>query len=162
MFCWRRRATAKHTNDPHELEHAQRERDEAITRTVAAIQLTVRAWQAAELAHQQAEAARALMSSMLEPTRVDGCDKVRFQSHDEAADFAARVLAETGVRCVPHKCRICPRHPVSLDKFWHITTEDRNQRGKRRGPHHHPARLLRHIAPETAAMLRARVRREVS
>jgi hypothetical protein len=162
MIRWRRPAASNPITDISSQDRTLQDRDNAVLQMVAAIQLAVQAWQAVSRANQRAEAALELMLVLVEPGEVDGCHKVRLRSREEAEAFAERVLQGTGERCVPHKCRHCPRQPVSLEKFWHITTEDRSRRGKRRGPHQHSARLLRHVSPEHADLLRARLGLEVS
>jgi hypothetical protein len=159
--CWKSNP-ASEPCDHTAVARARRDRDEATARMVVAVHLATQAWQAAAQASSRADRACALMWSMAEPGEDERCVKVRLRSKEEAAAFAARVFADTGERCVPYKCRHCPLQPVSLAKFWHITTADPNQRGKRRGPHHHQARLLRHVSPELADMLRARVQPEAS
>jgi hypothetical protein len=137
MNRWLRRRIPGHTSlayDLAALQHARRERDEANTRTIAAVWLAVTAWRVAELACQQADEAHTLMRTMIEPGEVERCTKVRLRSKEEAEAFAARVFDGTGERCVPYKCRHCPLQPVSLEKFWHITNADPGRRGKRGKP----------------------------
>lgn len=161
MIRWLRQRTSNPRSEPTDLttalEHARRERDEATARMVALVHLAAHACQVAALAERHAEGARALLWAMAEPGEDGRCGKVRLRSEQEAAAFAERVFAETGERCVPRKCRFCPRQPVSLEKFWHITNANRNRRGKRRGPYRRPELLLRHVSPELADMLRERV-----
>jgi hypothetical protein len=162
MIRWLRRQAANYSNITrhlYEVEAARRERDEANARTVAAVLVAAEAVRAAEIAYRQADGARALMGSLLEPGPGEGCVKVRLRDRDEAEAFAARVLNQTGEDCYAYRCPKCPRQPVSCEKFWHIATADPERRGK---PHRHQKRMLRHVPPETWDALRARVAGEAS
>lgn len=77
---------------------------------------------------------RALFDQLVEPGQVDGCTKVRLRDETEAEAFARHVERETGDpegTLIGYRCRYCPRQPVTLDKFWHVTHRNPALRGKR-------------------------------
>lgn len=64
-----------------------------------------------------------LHGQLVEPARVDGCAKIRFHEDTDAARFAAKLAATTGEELeayVAYQCRICPRSPVTVSRFWHV------------------------------------------
>lgn len=131
----------------------------AATARVTALLVTIEAVSLIREAQQHAAGCRAIVLQLIEPGRVEQCTKVRLRSEDEAKEFAARMLADTGVETEPHRCRYCPRQPVSLETFWHITHVDPAKRGQkgRDEPIRSP-RLLDHVTPADVAAMRARAR----
>jgi len=157
MRRWLSRVTGNYIGITRYLEAAQqarRERDEAMARAVAAVELARLAWQAAEVAHLQAEGARRVVRTLLEPGEVERCRKVRLRTRDEAETFAARVMADTGCgRLEAYRCPHCPRRPVSLEKFFHVRHADWRERNQ---PHRHQTLLLKHVPLEQIEALRAK------
>jgi hypothetical protein len=57
-----------------------------------------------------------------EPDRVDGCSKVRFHRRAEADDWAAAIARRTGEGVEAYHtyaCKVCPRSPVTMRRYWH-------------------------------------------
>lgn len=71
---------------------------------------------------------RLALSKLLEPKPTVTCGKIRLRDREEADAFARHIEAETlhtgrVIRCKPVKCKVCPRHPFTGLKFWHIVTD---------------------------------------
>lgn len=144
-------------------DEALAERDQAHAQVaaarVAALLAIVEAVSLVQQAQQHAEGCRAVVGMLIEPGQREQCAKVRLRDEEEAWHFAARVQSVTGVEMDVHKCKFCPRQPVSLQPFWHITHMDpakRGQRGKADPPQ--SARLLHHVSPADVARMRDRTR----
>ena len=98
-------------------------------------------------------ALRRNLRDMLEPAGGD-CRKVRLRSQAEAEEFADRVARDTGGGPFSwYKCKVCPRQPGSLDRFFHITHGDRAKRGRTYQPRTGPGALQFHASPEDVAHL---------
>lgn len=59
------------------------------------------------------------------------CDKIRLRDQDEAAAFA--ILTEQDLCLQPgsftvYRCAVCPRHPVTSDRAWHVANADPTRR----------------------------------
>jgi hypothetical protein len=114
-------------------------------------------------AQQHAEGCRAIVGVLIEPGQRENCSKVRLRDEEEAWWFASRVQGETGIEMAVHKCKFCPRQPVSLEPFWHITHADRALRGKgATGSQPKPGNLAQHLTPADVARMRAKARGEAS
>jgi hypothetical protein len=64
-----------------------------------------------------------LPALLVEPGPADGCTKTRLHTRDEAEAFRLRLAERTGGdpgRLNSYPCRICPRHPATGDRFWHV------------------------------------------
>ena len=79
----------------------------------------------------------------------------------ERDEANARAIAATQ-ECRPYRCQVCPRQPVTTERFWHISTVNPRRKGTRGGPHRHPKLLLRHVSPEDMDALKARLFGEAS
>lgn len=157
-----------------ERDAAVRARDEAIAERdaarrqaaaarTAALLVTVETVSLVQQAQRHAEGCRAVVGMLIEPGWGEQCHKVRLRDEEEAWHFAAQLQADTGVETDVHKCRFCPRQPVSLQPFWHVTHADaskRGQRGKADPPRQ--AKLTRHVTPSDVARMRERTREEAS
>lgn len=113
----------------------------------------------ADVAHRQVGLAR-VVDELLEPAASPICDKVRLRDRDEAAAFARRVEQQLGLlrgAMVQYRCKACPRHPLSLDRFWQITNSDPERRGYRNPNKPRPRRgpgLITHVDPARLQALR--------
>jgi len=62
----------------------------------------------------------------IEPGPADGCTKIRLRDEAEAWEFARGLSEDTG-RALKHfrvyGCDICPRQPVGVSRFLHITSD---------------------------------------
>lgn len=97
-----------------------------------------------------------MVAALIEPGMSEQCTKVRLRTEEEALEFAARVVADTGQsgELRVYRCTRCPRQPVSLDRFFHITHADpakQGQRGKADGVR--PKKLLQHVTPADIARM---------
>jgi hypothetical protein len=58
------------------------------------------------------------------PPNLDGsCSKIRFLAAEQAERFAARLaddLAEPTDTYHAYACKACPRHPGTMERFWHV------------------------------------------
>lgn len=72
----------------------------------------------------------------VEPGPAEGCTKVRLRDRDEAWEFAQRVAADSGqdiARFKVYACPLCPRQPVGVGRFLHITNgQNAQQRSEAR------------------------------
>lgn len=148
-------------------DEALAERDRAVAQAaaarVAALLVSVEALALVRQAQAHAEGCRAVVGMLIEPGWGEQCHKVRLRDEEEAWYFAARVQAETGAETTVHKCKFCPRQPVSLQPFWHVTHADKAKRGQYgRADQKQPARLLDHVSPADVARMRDRARGEAS
>lgn len=166
MIGWLRRQTRDYlaiTAYLVERDRAVAQRTQAYMLALAAHATRVRDAQDAAHAVLEAErmtaGCRSIVTALIEPGLTEQCTKVRLRDHAEAEVFAARVLADTGVPAEPYKCRRCPRQPVSLQAFWHITHADpakRSLRGKDKPPATAAPALMRHVTPADVARMRSR------
>ncbi len=124
--AWRDRCKA--SNDDRDLQHARfREKKRA------AHEQRVRADQAEKQlrqAEQELEQLRHIVRTNVEPNRVEGCNKVRFHQESEAAGWAETVGNQTGEGASAYRtyqCKLCPRSPVTNQRYWHITHADTEQ-----------------------------------
>ncbi len=65
---------------------------------------------------------RLLDDRLDEPRREDGCSKVRFHRRPEADDWAAAigdVSGEGAEAFNSYRCKVCPRSPVTMQRYWH-------------------------------------------
>lgn len=75
----------------------------------------------------------AALADLLEPRRVEGCEKVRLHTEAEATAFARRVERDTGApegALGIYSCKDCPRNPVTNSRFLHIYNISFENRGK--------------------------------
>lgn len=148
-------------------DEALAERDAARAQLAAArlsaLRVTVEAVALVRQAQRHAEGCRAVVGMLIEPGWGEQCHKIRLRDEEEAWHFAVRVEAETGVEMDVHKCRFCPRQPVSLEPFWHVTHMDKAKRGQHgKADRPQPSQLLRHVSPADVARMRERTRGEAS
>lgn len=148
-------------------DEAFAERDRAIAEAAAArvtsLLVSVEALALVRQAVQHVEGCRTVVGMLIEPGWGEQCHKVRLRDEEEAWHFAARVQGETGVEMDVHKCRFCPKQPVSLQAFWHVTHMDKAKRGQRgKADRQQPSRLLEHVSPADVARMRDRARGEAS
>lgn len=59
------------------------------------------------------------------------CVKTRLHTRDEARQFAELVTERTGRLMREYQCKLCPRHPATTNRFWHIGNADPQYRGAR-------------------------------
>jgi hypothetical protein len=138
-------------------------RAEAAAARLTALLVTAEAIAIVRQAQQHAAGCRTILGLLIEPGRVEQCSKVRLRDEDEAWAFADRVQSETGVDMDVHKCRFCPRQPVTLEPFWHITHADPSKRGQRgKADPQQPSLLRRHVSPDDVARMRERTREDAS
>jgi hypothetical protein len=163
MMGWLHRRTA----DYLEITAYLVERDHAVAQAslevLRACSSRDAALQAARESARFADGCRAVLGALFEPGLTEQCTKVRLRDQADADAFAARVQSETGVAMETYRCRRCPRQPVSLEAFWHVTHADptkRSQNGK--ADPSQPARLLRHVSPADIAAMRAKAAGEAS
>lgn len=113
----------------------------------------------ADVAHRQIGLAH-IVDELLEPAPSPICDKVRLRDRDEANAFARRVEQQLGLQrgaMVEYRCKACPRHPLTLNRLWHITNADPEQRGYRNPNKPRPRRtpgLITHVDPARLEALR--------
>jgi hypothetical protein len=141
-----------------ERDHAVAQRTLAYGQLLVAISGRDAALREARESERMADGCRSILSALIEPGVTEQCTKIRLRDRGEGEAFAARITMETGVEVEPYKCRRCPRQPVSVEAFWHVTHVDpakRGQHGKADPPQ--PPRLLRHVTPADVAAIRARV-----
>ena len=106
-------------------------------------------------------AIRAILADRLsEPTRITGCDKVRFHREDEAVDWLADIARNVGQpEHVFHvyDCKTCPRSPVTMARYFHVghTGSARGQAAKAAGKARDAKR--RAEAEKAGRLLRQRV-----
>jgi len=112
-------------------------------------------------AGRRAALLRGLVDRLIEPGQVDECSKVRLRDRLEAEQFARSAEHDRGLptgALMGYRCMRCPRQPVSLARYWHITHTDPAQRGLRGTQHRLSGPgLLSHITPDTVRLLRAKV-----
>lgn len=148
-------------------DEALAERDAARVQAAAArivvVLVATEALALVQQAQQHAEGCRAIVGMLIEPGWGEQCHKVRLRDEEEAWHFAAMVQADTGVETDVHKCKFCPRQPVSLQPFWHVTHADKSKRGQHgKADPPRPAKLMRHVTPGDVAKMRDRARGEAS
>lgn len=148
-------------------DEAVAERDAAHASAAAAravaLLVTLEAVSLVQQAQQHAEGCRAVVDMLIEPGQRENCSKVRLRDEEEAWWFASRVEGETGIAMGVHKCKFCPRQPVSLEPFWHITHADKALRGKgAQGSKPQVGNLAQHVTPADVARMRDRARGEAS
>lgn len=105
-----------------------------------------------------------------EPTRADGCDKIRFHNKTEADDFGAAVAQRSGEDpsvYYTYGCKICPRSPVTMLRYWHVghparkkAQQSKEAAKQRRADQQRQARragnqIVQRLDPEVAERLRA-------
>jgi hypothetical protein len=122
-----------------EEEQAMREEVQAMREEVQAMREEVATWRrrkdAAErekaAAHVRAKEAEALAhrtrnelhDRLNQPDRVDGCTKVQFHQQDEAREWLLKIATEAGEdpgQYRTYDCKICPRSPVTMRRYWHV------------------------------------------
>jgi hypothetical protein len=62
-----------------------------------------------------------------EPERREDCSKVRFHRQEEAEDWAATIGEATGEGAEAlnaYQCKVCPRSPVTMRRYWHAGHAD--------------------------------------
>jgi hypothetical protein len=112
-----------------ELWKARNERKEA-ERNAAHVRA-----KAAERQLRAAEAAierlRAIVDAGFdEPGRETGCTKARFHRQSEAEDWAVQIAEardEAGDAYEAYPCKVCPRSPVTMQRYWHAGHRVRGQ-----------------------------------
>lgn len=152
--------TAEERQDAFEqrIRRANIEAELARQREAAAIRDRDAAIARADRAQLHADGCRAVVFALIEPGRVEQCTKVRLRDAVEAREFADRMAADTGIDPASievYRCRFCPRHPVSLDAFWHMSHADPAKRGQFRKVE--PARsteLTQRATPADVARMR--------
>lgn len=94
---------------------------------------------------------------LLEPTRIGTCTKVQLQNKPDAEAFARKVEQDTKTGAMTvYKCPICPRHPVTGDRIFHITHVERAKQGKTWDKRQTPTSIRKRVSPEDLAALRAK------
>ncbi len=101
------------------------------------------------------------MALLLEPVKAVRCDKTRLRDADEAAEWARRTETAKNLAAgtlTGYDCHDCPRHPLTLERYWHVTNVDVDLRGNRSNPKRgqRPPRLLSHATPGDIARLKAK------
>lgn len=131
----------------------QRDRDEAYRRAKTAEK---------ELRRLQRE----MLGMLTEPSSVDGCRKIRLHTEGEAFEFAKVLAADLNADSSvfnPYRCKTCPRHPATADRFWHVGHDPRVavKRGRlsaqisRERAHREGRMLAQTVSPEVLARLQA-------
>lgn len=126
-----------------------------------------RAYQRAKLAEKSLRRIqREVLDSLalVEPPMVEGCVKVRMHTEAEAIAFAERLAADLGIDSSvlnAYRCKVCPRHPGTMDRFWHVGHRDPQVKPGHVSGEIHRRRAWREgrtigqlVTPETAARLR--------
>lgn len=132
----------------------------------------------AEQAEADAQAAEALVEKIKgelfdrvnEPDRVEGCEKIRFHHQEPAHDFMlwlCREAQEDPQFWLTYQCKVCPRSPVTLQRYWHVAHDDSvdaqhekalgmRRRGRQRAEARRAGRLVeQRIDPAAVAKLLA-------
>jgi hypothetical protein len=143
------------------VEVANAERDEANARATAAVLLAAEALRACAIATSERQAIAYYLTRLVEPGRDPNCKKIRVYNKEQAQALADKIGAETGEAMEPYPCKWCSRHPITLERYWHIQNADPKQRGSRpkrnRGSRGRPT-LLSHLSPDIVRELRDRTR----
>lgn len=101
------------------------------------------------------------LNAALEPPKGSDCTKIRFHRKEEAESFARDMEQATGGvegSVLLYRCRVCPRSPWTIQKFFHVTSNGRREelpyvRSRTNA-------LTRRIDDDTIAQLRQRVNGE--
>lgn len=94
---------------------------------------------------------------LLQPDRVGTCTKVQIQAKADAEAFALKVATETqtGAMAV-YKCPICPRHPVTGDRIFHVTHAERAKQGRTWEKPLASTSIRKRVSPQDIAALKSR------
>lgn len=71
-----------------------------------------------------------MLAQLTEPPAAEGCVKIRLHTAQEAFAFAEHVAisTDTDVDTLDiYKCQVCPRHPTTGDRIFHIYTLDHDK-----------------------------------
>lgn len=82
-------------------------------------------------AEDNARRSAEMVERLMEPGPSERCGKVRLRDEAEAEVFAAQVFARTGHEVRVYPCRDCPRNPVTLQRFLHVTSAEKSLRGEK-------------------------------
>lgn len=97
-------------------------------RVAAAEYLAERAEADAQAVEELVEKIRGeLFDRVNEPGRAQGCEKIRFHHQEPARDFMLFLARETqeDPRCwLTYQCKVCPRSPVTVQRYWHVAHDD--------------------------------------
>jgi hypothetical protein len=69
--------------------------------------------------------------SLGEPGPSENCTKIRLHTQAEALMFAKHLADEIGTDPTVfgvYRCKTCPRHPATTDRFWHIGNIDQKSK----------------------------------
>lgn len=83
-------------------------------------------------ARRHRAAAVELLAQVIEAPEVEGCTKVRLRTIEDAWTWARQIERETGQQpgaLRPYRCTLCPRQPISSQRFLHVRHADRERRG---------------------------------
>lgn len=94
---------------------------------------------------------------LLQPERVGTCTKVQIQNKADAEAFALKVETETQTGAMTvYKCPICPRHPVTTERIWHVSHVERAKKGRVWEERPGPGAIRKRVSPQAIADLKSR------
>lgn len=118
---------------------------------------------------ERLRAVTASLDKLLEPSRGDDCNKIRFHRDEEAQAFARELERDTGAEegsMIVYPCRVCPRSPWTIEKVRHVS----HAKPEARGQHYwtdpapgrpiKPTRLAARINPAHVAALMQRAQKK--
>lgn len=85
---------------------------------------------------------RQKLSWLMDPAATPICGKIRLRDRAEAEAMGKELETESWggrFKARPYPCNKCPRHPFTLEKYWHVA-RDRSSGQRRRAPSAHSQR----------------------